>query len=573
MPTVPPAPQLRPARAAARRPLGLPVGVLLLGLAALAAVGAASAGSPHPHPATGGFRPPEPVSGQVVDAYSGLPVPNVTVRAFDFTQVWQITHADAKGRFVVESVPGTVYLTVDPPDGYDGVQLHVDVADRPVGGLVVPLVPSGMLAPLRAPGALDLAPVLGAAAGAAFAVAAGTSALRQRRIASGRSGRLLSRFGQYVVVRSIAIPFQLLVVLVILYLFGTFLPAIALAHRTGCLFGSGASCVTCPTGGFACQLGLLQTELSVFGQGLGTFIASIATGQWGLANFGSFRLPAVDFFAWWLPYSLELAAVALLLSLAIGYPLGLAAGWNADGVLDRSLRGLSILLLLLPTFLVVLFLLTYAPWNSASGDNLYGLAPSQDWFVAHGGFRSWFGFAGQSSPTGFPIVDAALHGDWPVVVVIGTKLVIQALAIAIIYVSIFFRFARNAFAESARSEAMRAARARGVPEVTLAWRHSGRRVLPVLVLIFGMTLPAYLGTQALVEVLFNDSHGFGTILFSEMTQVSTTGFGIIHRGAIATGNLYQVTIFFLALVLLVGNLCADILARYLDHSLDATEGP
>jgi len=53
-----------------------------------------------------------------------------------------------------------------------------------------------------------------------------------------------------------------------------------------------------------------------------------------------------------------------------------------------------------------------------------------------------------------------------------------------------------------------------------------------------------------------------------MTQVSRTGFAIIHRGSVAQGNLYQISILFLAAFLLVGNLCADVLARYLDPTLD-----
>ena len=93
----------------------------------------------------------------------------------------------------------------------------------------------------------------------------------------------------------------------------------------------------------------------------------------------------------------------------------------------------------------------------------------------------------------------------------------------------------------------------------------------MLILTFGLTLPIYLGTQALVEVLFNDSQGFGTILFSEITQVGQTGFGFRGQGAAVVGNLYQVTVFLLAALILVANLCSDVLARLLDHSLDAPE--
>jgi ABC-type dipeptide/oligopeptide/nickel transport system permease component len=106
-----------------------------------------------------------------------------------------------------------------------------------------------------------------------------------------------------------------------------------------------------------------------------------------------------------------------------------------------------------------------------------------------------------------------------------------------------------------------------VPESTILWRHTGRRIVPLLLLVFGLTLPIYLGTQAVVEALASDA-GVGTLLIAEMTHVSQTGFGFhsAYPGQIL-GNLYQVTIMLLVVIVLLGNLSADILARYLDPRL------
>jgi ABC-type dipeptide/oligopeptide/nickel transport system permease component len=90
--------------------------------------------------------------------------------------------------------------------------------------------------------------------------------------------------------------------------------------------------------------------------------------------------------------------------------------------------------------------------------------------------------------------------------------------------------------------------------------------LPVYVLIFGITLPLYIGTQALTETLFDDP-GVGRVLIAEFTQFRSTGFGISVAQSGTSGNLYQVTIFLLLLLVLTSSLLADILAHYLDPRL------
>ncbi|MCI4317115.1 MAG: ABC transporter permease subunit, partial [Thermoplasmata archaeon] len=102
---------------------------------------------------------------------------------------------------------------------------------------------------------------------------------------------------------------------------------------------------------------------------------------------------------------------------------------------------------------------------------------------------------------------------------------------------------------------------------TILWRHTHRRTLPVVVLVFGLTLPAYIGTQALVEAMFSDN-GLGTLLLAEVANLRGEPPGFTGP---TTGNFYQVLVFLLAILLLVSTLCADILARYLDPRLHGGE--
>lgn len=146
------------------------------------------------------------------------------------------------------------------------------------------------------------------------------------------------------------------------------------------------------------------------------------------------------------------------------------------------------------------------------------------------------------------------------------KTLLQAGIIALVYVGIFLRFARHAVVERAQSMPILAARARGVPERTLLWRHAGREVIPVYFLIFGITLPMYIGTQAVVEALFSDV-GLGRVLIVEMLNIQQSGFGFASTAHNPTGNLYQVTIFLLLIIVLLASLCSDVLTHYLDPRL------
>ena len=120
--------------------------------------------------------------------------------------------------------------------------------------------------------------------------------------------------------------------------------------------------------------------------------------------------------------------------------------------------------LLVPSFLVVILLLgaLYQPFNSAIGDTPYGVSQTQGWFAQRAGYPDWLGPVTNTTPTGLPLVDAALHGDGPYFEVILLKTLWQALAIALVYASIYLRFVRHAVTDAFREPNIVAARSRGV---------------------------------------------------------------------------------------------------------------
>lgn len=484
------------------------------------------------------------VSGRLIDAGSGLPVGGGQVMLTGSQGYFVTVTTGADGRFLLSAPNGSAYLTVGGLANFAGADQRLTVSGAPVTGIVVELAPLA-LGVTPYPSGYAIWILLGAVGTGAFV--AWLAEVSRRRRERGLSGRILSAFGRYVVMRAGLIPVQLFSLLTLLYVFGTFLPHLAVAKVPSSQYWS---------------------TVQSFFNGLFYFAYSMVSGNWGFASYGHNGQAVSQFIAWWLPYSIELMLFALTISALLGYTIGLRAGWRSEGVFDYGTRFASLLGLLLPSFLVILLVLgaVYSRFGSTFGDTPYGILPNLHWYDSHGGSPpSWIGQGANTMPTGFPLVDSAVHGDWPFFDVVLAKTLLQASLIALVYTAIFLRYARHAAAEHARALSVVAARSRGVPEHRLLWYHTGRRALPEFILLFAITLPVYIGTQAVAEALFSDT-GIGNVLLTEMTQVASSGFGIGH-GAAPAGNLYQVTILLLFLAVLGGNLIADVTARYLDPRL------
>lgn len=493
------------------------------------------------------------LSGTVIDSRSGRGLGGANVRVEgEFGYVARTTTGPT-GAFVLLAGNGSDELVVDGPGGYSGRVERIEVPGAAVAGVIVAVDPSGLSIPSADPHRLDLILPFGVLAAAALGL--GIDALRSRRRAAGLPPALLSPFGRYVAMRALLIPGEVAAVLLLLYVFGTFLPAAA-AGQNLCELSS-AACRSCGWSDPGCVV-------AVFGNGFGTFLGRLATGDWGFASYGPLTEPASQFLQWWLPDSLELALVALALSVGIAYPVSILSSVRPESPLDVGSRLGSTLGLLVPSFLVLLAVygVAYGPFSQALGDDPYGLVPSGLWLQSHGGSPPWIGIAGNTSPTGFPIVDSLWHRDWGFAALATAKTLLQAGVIALIYVAIYLRFLRGAVRRALAAPSVVAARARGLSEGTILWHHAGRRLLPTYLLVFGSTFPAYIGAQALVEALSNDA-GLGTLLLSEILQTPGSGFGF-RPGPGVNGNLYQVAIFLVVLLVLVLRLAADILARYLD---------
>jgi peptide/nickel transport system permease protein len=215
------------------------------------------------------------------------------------------------------------------------------------------------------------------------------------------------------------------------------------------------------------------------------------------------RRPVLDRIAEALPYTLVLNGLALLLTLAIAVPLGVAAGGRPEGPLDRVAGGVLFALYSVPAFWAALLLQT-----------LFSVK------------LQWLPLSGVSSdsvdPVGSGLLDRASHLVLPVVCLTYGSL------------AFFARLIRASVAETRSADYVLAARARGLSRRAALWRHAFRNALLPLVTLLGLVLPGLLSGSVIIERIFAWP-GLGRLYFdSILSRDYPVVLALSLLGAVAT---------------------------------------
>jgi peptide/nickel transport system permease protein len=221
-----------------------------------------------------------------------------------------------------------------------------------------------------------------------------------------------------------------------------------------------------------------------------------------------------------------LATLAMLVTWSIALPLGIHCAVHRHGLLDRTFSGLAFLGMSTPGFFLALLVLyfTVAVVNARLG---FALLPT-------GGSVS-----GDYDQLSLPlkILDRLRHLVLPV-------LVLTAGAVAELQ-----RITRGNLLEVLRAQYVTVARAKGLPERTVIYKHAFVNALNPLVSIFGYRLSSLLSGAALVEIVF-----------------SYPGMGKVILDATLSHDLYVMMAGILvgAVLLIAGNLLADLILMAID---------
>ena len=169
-----------------------------------------------------------------------------------------------------------------------------------------------------------------------------------------------------------------------------------------------------------------------------------------------------------LPNTALLAGTALLLSVLLGVPLGLWSAVRRGGLVDRVVSGLAFVAMAVPTFwLAIGAIFTFAiavPIFPAGGASSAGEA---------GGF-----------------MDRLRH------------LVMPAAVLAAVTTAELLRYMRSSAQTALQQPFVRVARAKGLRNRAVAWRHVFRTALIPVVTAIGIQFPRLVGGAAITETVF-----------------------------------------------------------------------
>jgi peptide/nickel transport system permease protein len=189
-----------------------------------------------------------------------------------------------------------------------------------------------------------------------------------------------------------------------------------------------------------------------------------------------------------IPATLELALVAIVVTLVFGVGLGVLAGISRGGWVDQSIRVVSLAGVSAPSFwlaLVAFYVFFFELGWAPPGGRLDADMPAPP------------------GVTGLYTVDALLAGQPATFVSALWHLLLPALVLAAFSVSYMARFTRSAVLEVLGSDYILAARAKGLPARKVVLGHVLRAALPAVITLSGLSFAALLSGTVLVEAIFS----------------------------------------------------------------------
>jgi peptide/nickel transport system permease protein len=202
------------------------------------------------------------------------------------------------------------------------------------------------------------------------------------------------------------------------------------------------------------------------------FLSNAAQGEFGLSYRQGRKVSTL--IRERLPATLELSFAAALLALAIGVPLGVYTALRRHGLLSHLLLAVSLIGVSLPTFLIGIFLiLLFAV--------LLGWLPSfgRGETVALG----WWS-------TGLLTREGLLH------------LVLPAITLALFQMTLIMRLIRSEMLEVLRTDYIRFARARGLPDRAVHFGHALKNTLVPVITIAGLQIGGIIAFAIVTETVF-----------------------------------------------------------------------
>jgi peptide/nickel transport system permease protein len=206
--------------------------------------------------------------------------------------------------------------------------------------------------------------------------------------------------------------------------------------------------------------------------------------------------------------SVYLSGISLLIAVIIALPLGIFQAVKRNSIGDNVATSAAFILYSMPSFFLGLILIQVF----AISLPIFNFEASQSTSV-------W-----------------AVMTDW-------YSMTLPIMTLALIEVAAFSRYMRSSSMDVLAQDYIKVARAKGLPERLVLWRHLVRNASLPMVTLIGLSLPALLAGNLIVEELFN-FQGLGLLFYESLQKVD---YPVMLAYTLAG-----------AILVVIGNLIADI---------------
>ncbi len=250
---------------------------------------------------------------------------------------------------------------------------------------------------------------------------------------------------------------------------------------------------------------------------LGTYVGRVATGDLGESYFFNQSVTSLIFERLW--PTILLVGTALAFAIAAGTLVGVITARRPDSPFSHAATVLALVGFSMPVFWtgIMLVILFASTWQ---------LLPVQGWHdITYSA-----GVVGTS-------VDIAEH------------LILPALTLGLIYLAQYSRLSRASMLEVLESDYVRTARAKGLSEGVVVYKHALRNAIIPLVTVAGLQFGTLLSGALLVETVFNWP-GLGRLAFDSILRRDTS----VLLGVLLAS----------AVLVIIANLLTDLLYSVID---------
>nr|WP_233186561.1 ABC transporter permease [Petrotoga sp. 9PWA.NaAc.5.4] len=233
------------------------------------------------------------------------------------------------------------------------------------------------------------------------------------------------------------------------------------------------------------------------------------------------------------PATLELTIFAFIIAVLIGIFWGSKAAQKRDKPVDIAARGFSMFMYSVPVF-----------WFGLMLQYIFGM--QLKWLPIAGRISATVDF---ESITGLFLLDSLLRGNWVAFLDVLEHLILPGITLGLVTSSIFLRMVRNNTILTLTSDYVKSAKARGVPENKILYRHAVRNALVPILTVMGLQLALLMAGAVLTETTFSWP-GIGSYLIMK----------IRYRDFPAI----QGTVVFFAIFVIVINIIVEIINALID---------